>query len=527
MTASWPRAALPLPLLRRGKVREVYEVDARPPAARGQRPGQRVRRRDGRADPAQGRRAHPAQRVLVRAAGQRVPVALHHRGRRRDRRRGSGARARIASQMAGRTMLVRRTEPVPFECVVRGYLSGSAWEEYRRRGTLAGEPLPAGLARERPPRAADLFARHQGGDGPRRERDRSIAIAAALGPALAGRAARRELRALRGGPRPRRDPRDHHRRHQVRVRHGPDGHAAADRRGADARIRRGSGRPTAISRAAPSRASTSSRSATISRNSGGDGRWNGEAPPPPLPPEVVDGDERADTSRPFAASPGRDLPEDVVMRIAPEGWPFIIGAWVIVVGARRWVRTLGGRRGGLAARSLAIWVVAFFRDPVRERAPRRRSRHRAGRRQGGERDRDRRAGISSAARRTRVSIFMNVFDVHVNRYPVERNGELPALQRRASSATPAAEKASLENEQSSIGLVTPRGKDARPADRRADRPADRHRPSGRHDGAAGRANGHDPLRLAGGPLPPAGRPGPGRSPAQRTRAGVTVVAQWS
>jgi phosphoribosylaminoimidazole-succinocarboxamide synthase len=42
-------------------------------------------------------------------------------------------------------MLVRRTEPVLFECVVRGYLSGSAWKEYRQHGTLAGEELPAGL----------------------------------------------------------------------------------------------------------------------------------------------------------------------------------------------------------------------------------------------------------------------------------------------------------------------------------------------------------------------------------------------
>jgi phosphoribosylaminoimidazole-succinocarboxamide synthase len=44
-----------------------------------------------------------------------------------------------------RAMLVRRTTPVPFECVVRGYLSGSAWKEYREQGTLAGEPLPPGL----------------------------------------------------------------------------------------------------------------------------------------------------------------------------------------------------------------------------------------------------------------------------------------------------------------------------------------------------------------------------------------------
>jgi len=42
-------------------------------------------------------------------------------------------------------MLVQRTEVVPFECVVRGYVAGSAWKEYRESGTLAGEPLPEGL----------------------------------------------------------------------------------------------------------------------------------------------------------------------------------------------------------------------------------------------------------------------------------------------------------------------------------------------------------------------------------------------
>jgi phosphoribosylaminoimidazole-succinocarboxamide synthase len=46
---------------------------------------------------------------------------------------------------ARRGMLVHRTEPVLIECVVRGYVSGSAWKEYRTSGTLAGEPLPEGL----------------------------------------------------------------------------------------------------------------------------------------------------------------------------------------------------------------------------------------------------------------------------------------------------------------------------------------------------------------------------------------------
>jgi phosphoribosylaminoimidazole-succinocarboxamide synthase len=47
--------------------------------------------------------------------------------------------------LAGRSMLCKRTEVFPIECVVRGYISGSAWKEYKASGTLAGEPLPAGL----------------------------------------------------------------------------------------------------------------------------------------------------------------------------------------------------------------------------------------------------------------------------------------------------------------------------------------------------------------------------------------------
>ena len=47
--------------------------------------------------------------------------------------------------IAGRAMLCKRANPLPIECVVRGYLAGSAWAEYREHGTLAGEPLPKGL----------------------------------------------------------------------------------------------------------------------------------------------------------------------------------------------------------------------------------------------------------------------------------------------------------------------------------------------------------------------------------------------
>jgi phosphoribosylaminoimidazole-succinocarboxamide synthase len=50
------------------------------------------------------------------------------------------------ADILGRAMLCRRTDVFPIECVIRGYLSGSAWKEYAAQGTLAGEKLPVGLA---------------------------------------------------------------------------------------------------------------------------------------------------------------------------------------------------------------------------------------------------------------------------------------------------------------------------------------------------------------------------------------------
>jgi phosphoribosylaminoimidazole-succinocarboxamide synthase len=49
------------------------------------------------------------------------------------------------TSLAGRAMLCKRTKVFPIECVIRGYLSGSAWKEYAAHGTLAGEKLPSGL----------------------------------------------------------------------------------------------------------------------------------------------------------------------------------------------------------------------------------------------------------------------------------------------------------------------------------------------------------------------------------------------
>jgi phosphoribosylaminoimidazole-succinocarboxamide synthase len=50
-----------------------------------------------------------------------------------------------AGDLAGRIMLTRRAEMLPIECIVRGYLSGSAWKEYRAFGTMHGTPLPEGM----------------------------------------------------------------------------------------------------------------------------------------------------------------------------------------------------------------------------------------------------------------------------------------------------------------------------------------------------------------------------------------------
>jgi len=48
-------------------------------------------------------------------------------------------------ERAGRSMVVRKAEMLPIECIVRGYLSGSAWKEYQRDGTMHGVPLPTGM----------------------------------------------------------------------------------------------------------------------------------------------------------------------------------------------------------------------------------------------------------------------------------------------------------------------------------------------------------------------------------------------
>jgi phosphoribosylaminoimidazole-succinocarboxamide synthase len=56
-----------------------------------------------------------------------------------------GALAPYAEALEGRSMLVQRTEPLPIECVVRGYIVGSGWKDYQKTGAICGIPLPTGL----------------------------------------------------------------------------------------------------------------------------------------------------------------------------------------------------------------------------------------------------------------------------------------------------------------------------------------------------------------------------------------------
>lgn len=57
----------------------------------------------------------------------------------------TGELAPYDAELEGRSMLVRKTEPIPIECVVRGYLSGSGWKDYKKSGRVCGIKLPEGL----------------------------------------------------------------------------------------------------------------------------------------------------------------------------------------------------------------------------------------------------------------------------------------------------------------------------------------------------------------------------------------------
>ena len=138
------QSRLPLPLWRRGKVRDVYQVDD---ARLLLVASDRVSAFDVvMAEPVP-RKGEVLTQLTVAWLGRLGHLGPHHllTAESGEILRDIPALAGHRDAIAGRAMLVRRTAPVAFECVVRGYLSGSAWQEYRRTGTLAGEPLPEGM----------------------------------------------------------------------------------------------------------------------------------------------------------------------------------------------------------------------------------------------------------------------------------------------------------------------------------------------------------------------------------------------
>lgn len=148
-----------------------------------------------------------------------------------------------------------------------------------------------------------------------------------------------------------------------------------------------------------------------------------------------------------------------MIRTAPEGRWFIAGAWLIAVALLAAALRLGGPGWWIAALvwlALAVWVVAFFRDP--ERNGQRGDRLVLAPADGkvvGIVETDEPAFFGGRA--VRISIFMNVFNCHVNRYPTD--GTVRYRHYNAGKfGHAAAEKSSLDNEQSSVGLMTQRGK---------------------------------------------------------------------
>jgi phosphoribosylaminoimidazole-succinocarboxamide synthase len=95
-------------------------------------------------------------------------------------------------QWAWRSMLVRRATVVPIECVVRGYITGSAWKEYRREGTLAGEPLATDL-RESQRLEPSIFSPATKAETGHDENITFARMAAEVGPSLADDLKRRSL----------------------------------------------------------------------------------------------------------------------------------------------------------------------------------------------------------------------------------------------------------------------------------------------------------------------------------------------
>jgi phosphoribosylaminoimidazole-succinocarboxamide synthase len=289
MSVRTDSASIPLPLLRRGKVRDVYVVDdARLLLVASDRVSafdvvmnERV--------PFKGAVLTQLTAWWLRALGGLVP---HHMlsADADEIVAELPALAANRSALAGRAMLCVRTEVFPIECVVRGYLAGSAWKEYASNGTLAGESLPAGLvesARFDPPRFSPATKAETGHDEniPIAEVHRRLGGEAANALETLSRlvyARGRDLAASRGIIIA-----------DTKFEFGRD--AARTIRLIDEVLTPDSSRFWPAEQYVPGRAQPSFDKQPLrdyldtERRAG---RWNGDAPPPPLPAEVVDATSR-------------------------------------------------------------------------------------------------------------------------------------------------------------------------------------------------------------------------------------------
>jgi phosphoribosylaminoimidazole-succinocarboxamide synthase len=137
-------STLPLTPFRRGKVRDVYIVDDERLLLVAT---DRVSAFDVVMSEAIPHKGSVLTQITAWWLGQLAPRVDHHMisADSSEIVRTVPALRGHEKELEGRAMLCRRATVFPIECVVRGYLSGSAWLEYRQHGTLAGEPLPKGL----------------------------------------------------------------------------------------------------------------------------------------------------------------------------------------------------------------------------------------------------------------------------------------------------------------------------------------------------------------------------------------------
>jgi phosphoribosylaminoimidazole-succinocarboxamide synthase len=283
------QSRLPLPLLRRGKVREVYEIDAEHLLLVA---SDRVSAFDvimHEPVPHKGAVLTQISAFWFEQLGAVFP-SHYVTARTSDILRRVPALRGYEQEISGRAMLVRRTEPVAFECVVRGYLSGSAWAEYRAQGTLAGEPLPSGLiesSRLEPPLFSPATKAESGHD----TNVTFDAVSRALGPQVANQLRDASFALYRAG-------RDHAAEHGIiiadtKFEFGND--VGGTLRLIDELLTPDSSRFWPADRYVPGRTQPSFDKQPLRdylASIKAAGRWNGEAPPPALPAEVVEATSR-------------------------------------------------------------------------------------------------------------------------------------------------------------------------------------------------------------------------------------------